>query len=95
MIESILEPVEAKNKEMRRVSVEIIDLDWIFKGENFMIFLRILSDLDDGEILLQKSIRSFVSLLWKDVKNQIYWQSFYPFLRYLILMQVLSSYVSK
>jgi hypothetical protein len=49
-----------------------------------------LNDIDDGELLVQKSLRSFVRLLWKRYQKNIKKYAFFPFLGYLFSIQALS-----
>jgi len=57
--------VEAGNKDLKRVTIEAIDMDWIFYEDNSEKLLNILSDTTNEKVLTKKSIKIFVAFMWK------------------------------
>jgi len=71
-------------KPPKRVSVEALDMDWIFLGDNCRVLLRLLATEANNQVLVKKSIRTIVDLLWKYYQPVIIRRIFCPYLIYLI-----------
>lgn len=73
------------------MSVQLIDLDWIFDGDNVENLLKIL--LKEGKISVfkTKAIRSYIELLWKQYQPVIVQNIFYPYCAYMVVQMILTS----
>ena len=49
---------------LKRVSVECLDMEWVFFNDNAKKLLVILSANANPKVLTKKSIRIFVNLVW-------------------------------
>jgi hypothetical protein len=67
----------------KRVKVEIIDLDWIFQGQNAKILIKLLADQNNSKIYVQRTINLFVSFMWKFYQKAIIRYIFLPFCFYM------------
>lgn len=52
-------------KPPKRVTVEALDMDWIFIGDNCRVLLRLLATEANNLVLVKNSIKTVVDLLWK------------------------------
>lgn len=82
---------ENEGATQSRVSVQLIDLDWIFESDNVENLLKVL--LFEGQISVfkTKAIRSYVELLWKQYQPAIVQKIFYPYCVYMIVQMLLTS----
>ena len=48
----------------RRVSIQAIDFDWIFTDNNAENFILLLAKHAESKLLIQKSIKTFIDLIW-------------------------------
>ena len=54
---------------VKRIKIEAIDFDWIFTGDNAKNMVNILADNASTKLLVQKSVRVFIHLIWKQFKS--------------------------
>lgn len=50
----------------KRVNIEAVDFDWIFKGDNARSFIFLLSEQSRSKLFIQKTIRVFIELMWSE-----------------------------
>lgn len=84
-------PLEGLEEEssMKRVSLKAIDFDWIFKGQNAEMFLKLLTTTGSGKLLIQPPIKIFVQMLWDLYRPRIIANHFIPYLCQMVLFLVL------
>jgi hypothetical protein len=87
-----LPTVQESESEVKRVSVEAIDFDWIFEGDNAKEFIMLLAYEARSKIYIQKSVRVFIKLIWDLYQSQIVKKIFIPYLIYMMIMMHLSTY---
>lgn len=78
-------------KPPKRVSVEALDMDWIFLNDNCRVVLRLLATEANNLVLVTKSIKTFVDLMWKYYQPVIIRRIFLPYLIYLFIVVQLCS----
>ena len=91
MRSQILNAEDKDESIVKRVSVEAIDFDWIFLGENAESFLKLLTQQNQGRLFIQNSIRIFIELLWQKYQQAIVMKIFVPYLTYMFLFVYLTS----
>ena len=55
---------DADNEGRQRVSVECLDMEWVFYNDNANKLLGMLASNSNPKVLTRKSIRIFVNLMW-------------------------------
>lgn len=75
---------------MKRVTIECLDLDWVFSGDNAKILLSVLASEANNAALTKKSIRIFVDLMWSHYQSAIIKFIFVPYMAYLIVLSMLA-----
>ena len=78
------------SKNLKRVTVEALDMDWIFYEDNAKTLLEILSDSQNEKVLTKKSIRTFINFMWKYYQSAIIRRIFFPYVLYLLFLTILS-----
>lgn len=78
-------------KPLKRVKVEALDMDWIFMGDNCKVLLKLLATEANNQVLVKKSIKTIVDLLWKNYQPVIIKYIFMPYLIYLFSITQLCS----
>jgi len=73
----------------KRIKIEAIDFDWVFKGDNAENFIKLLVSLDDGKLLIQDSVRIFIALMWKHYQRAIVLKVFIPYIAYMMIFVLL------
>lgn len=79
---------------VKRVKIEAIDFDWIFNGDNCKKMINILADNADSNVLVQKSVRVFINLIWTEFQPKIIRRIFVPYIIYLLAFMQLSSNIA-
>ena len=69
-----------------RVMIEAIDFDWIFSFQNTRIMIEVLSEHASPELLVQKSLRVFIQLMWEQYQPAIVYNVFIPYMIYMIIL---------
>lgn len=87
-----LPTVKESESQIKRVSIEAIDFDWIFEGDNAREFILLLTYKARSKIYIQKSVRVFVKLIWELYQPQIVKKIFMPYLFYMMIIMYLSVY---
>lgn len=52
------------NGDFRRISVQALDFDWVFQGDNIIEVLEMLQNDADHELLDKKSITALIDMVW-------------------------------
>ena len=84
--ESFDNGLEEGEEPLKRVSIECLDLDWIFDGDNAKILLSVLASEANNSALTKKSIRIFVDLMWGKYQTAIIKFIFVPYMAYLFVL---------
>lgn len=79
---------------VKRIRIEAIDFDWIFIGDNTANMINLLANHADTKLLVQKSVRVFISLIWDEYHPKIVRRIFIPYLIYLCIFLRLTSFYS-
>jgi hypothetical protein len=79
-------------RNIKRVSVEACEFDWLFEGDNVETLITILARSANPEVLTTKTIKMFIHYMWEThfQKAIIYW-IFVPYMVQLIVMCQLCS----
>ena len=79
------------SQPLRRVIIEALDFDWIFHGENAKIFMELLANKSNDQVLNKKSIKIVIELMWSHYQPSIIKYIFFPYFMYLASISVLAS----
>ena len=79
------------NSLVKRISVEAIDLDWIFMNDNSENLIMLLQNYGKGEIFNSKVLRIFIDIIWTKYQPQLIIWVLIPFIIYLYCFVVLAS----
>ena len=79
------------NSLVKRVSVEAIDLDWIFLEDNAKNLILLLQNYGNGDLFNQKVLKIFINLMWEKYQPLIIKRVYIPFIIYLYCFVSLSS----
>lgn len=71
-----------------RITISVINFDWIFEGNNCEQFVNLLVDKAKFKVFKQKSVRSFINLLWKNYQPRIVKMIFFPYCVYVAIQLV-------
>ena len=73
----------------RRITVQSLDFDWIFEGDNTFRLIDLLHREANDEVFNQFSIQVFLDLLWEHYFWPIFSHEFLLFVAYLLCFVVL------
>ena len=73
---------------MKRVEVQAIEFDWVFRGERAKHFLSYLGSTKNLDLFSIPTIKYVVKYQWKYFKPAIFWRTFIPYMIYLILFLI-------
>lgn len=76
---------------VKRVKVEVVDFDWIFKEDNAKNLMILLTQQDNTKIFVQRSINIFISFMWEFYQKAIIKFVFVPYIFYMAFFVVLAT----
>ena len=88
----LLKQVDDNDSQVKRVSIEAVDFDWIFEGDNAKQFIMLLANNARSKIYIQKSVRVFISLIWERYQKEIVKKIFIPYCVNMMIILYLISY---
>jgi len=81
---------DADIQPLKKVTVQAIDMDWLFQEHNIEAFIGILSERTFHQHLTLKPIKIFIELLWQKIQKRIICYVLVPYLMYLFGMYKLT-----
>jgi hypothetical protein len=73
---------------MKRIEIQMIEFDWVFKGERAKQFLAYLGSTDNLDLFTIPTIKYVIKYQWKFFKPTIFWKTFIPYMIYLTLFML-------
>ena len=81
---------ESDDVSLKRVTIEAIDMNWIFREGNANTLIKVLASSANNQALTKKSIRCFIDLMWGHYQKAIIRFIFLPYCAYLVLINYLT-----
>jgi hypothetical protein len=82
-----------KNSDMKRVELEAVEFDWIFKGEMAIDFIQHLATTENDALFSISTIRIIIMFLWSKIFFKIRNKIFYPFILYFISYIIMTTII--
>jgi len=90
-----LEILEEDKKALQRVVIKGIEFDWLFTDDRIHTLMKDLSESTNSQLFKLDIIKDIVLFQWKYFKSAIIWQIFLPYLIYLLIFCVYSTWLQK
>lgn len=68
---------------LKKVKVQALDMDWLFENDNAKILIELLANDANSAVLTEKTISTFIQLMWAKYQPAIIRRVFIPYLVYL------------